>query len=182
MSDLRRWGKASWSATPHRVNAGFSGGNGVFVAGVEHDAEALAHAANNAIWEQDVGAARIIPGFGDFFDQVYCSDTVFGIWWYLQGTDRQALADSEAQIWVDGEELEITEGAVKRMVNPQGVLDEFLQGLEWWRSMGVPVFGALEPGSYLVESVVHWADGEVFSDYAHVIVLDAASDPECTSG
>ena len=75
------------------------------------------------------------------------------------------MAETEVRIWFDGEELTLTKSAVKRSANPA------LTGGDWWNSVGVPVFGMLEPGTYLVESEVILPDFPDFEDSANVTVL-----------
>jgi hypothetical protein len=164
-------------------NAGFSGGNGAFYAEYMHGGMGGTNSAPNAIWVDD-GAIRIVPGF---FDQVYCTpDTVFGVWWFIYGdaSYRQALADTEMRLWIDGEELEVESTPIKRFVDPQGVFSIDEDGnpvedpTEWWGSIGVPVYGTLSVGDHIVESLTVFGDGEVF-DYTGVnaITVTISDDP-----
>lgn len=164
-------------------NAGFSGGNGAFYAESEHGGMGGVNSAPNAIWVDD-GAIRIIPGF---FDQVYCTpDTVFGIWWFLLADDtlKESIAGTELQLWIDGEELEVKSTPIKRYVDPQGVfnLDEdgnpYPDPLEWWGSIGLPVYGTLELGDHVIESYTVFGDGEVM-DYTgeNAVTVTISDDP-----
>ena len=164
-------------------NAALSGGNGAYYAEYMHGGMGGINAAPNAIFVDD-GAIRIIPGF---FDQVYCTpDTVFGIWWILFGSDeyRRYLAETEMRIWIDGEELPVKATPIKRFVDPQGVFNLDDDGnpvedpIEWWGSIGLPVYGMLDIGDHVVESLTVFGDGEVF-DYTgeNAITVTISDDP-----
>lgn len=164
-------------------NAGFSGGNGAAYAEYMHGGMGGINAAPNAIWVDD-GAARLIPGF---FDQVYCTpDTVFGVWWFLIGSAeiRQDLADTEMRLWVDGEELPVKSTPIKRFVDPQSVFNLDEDGnpvedpIEWWGSIGMPVYGTLAIGDHVVESYTVFGNGDVM-DYTgeNAITVTISDDP-----
>lgn len=150
--------------------AGFTGGNGVAYASFAHDSMAVFHAANDSIFDPgftvEAGARRIIPGV---FDQEYCDTNVFGIWWYISSDEKDDVADAEVSISFDGEELDLTYSAVKKSVNPQ---EFFFEGDSWWGSVGVPVYGTLEPGEYLVESTILFPDEPVFELEAVITITD----------
>jgi hypothetical protein len=155
-------------------NAGFSGGNGSFYGELIHGGNGAAHNAPNSIFDPggstvDVGARRIIPGFGDFFVQEYCSSNVFGVWWYLVGPDKSGL-DADVEISIDGVPLEVGSTPAKRYVDPQGV---FETDKGWVRAFGVPVYGGtLTLGDHLVESAVDFPDDDPFFDFGRVTILD----------
>lgn len=162
-------------------HAGFTGGNGNFFATFGDGTtfpeptggNGFFHAANNAIFREGSGAVRIIPGF---FDQEYCETDVFGIWWFIVGDTKDGVAGSEVRIWFDGEELALTTSAVKRYVNPGGVFDDpdFGPAPDWVTSVGVPVLGTLDPGTYLVESEVIFSEGPPLDESVEVTILAEA--------
>jgi hypothetical protein len=164
-------------------NAGFSGGNGAGYAEYIHGGMDGTNAAPNAIWVDD-GAARLIPGR---WDQVYCTpDTVFGVWWFLIGEAeyRQYLEDTEMQLWVDGEDLPVKSTPVKRFVDPQGVFNLDEDGnpvedpIEWWGSIGMPVYGTLAIGDHVVESYTVFGNGEVMDHTEdNAITVTISDDP-----
>lgn len=156
-------------------NAGFSGGNGSFYGELIHGGNGAAHNAPNSIFDPgestvDAGARRIIPGFGDFFVQEYCSSNVFGVWWYLVDSDKSGLDAAEVEISIDAVPLELGSTPAKRYVDPQGV---FETDKGWWRAVGVPVYeGTLTVGDHLVESAIYWPDEDPYFDFGRVTILD----------
>ncbi len=97
---------------------------------------------------------------------------VLGIWWFLLGDSKQVLRDAEVTISFEGEPLDLNESGITRIVDPQNFFgfDEF--GAEWWMSVGVPVFGTLDPGEHLVESTYQFPDDLLVEDYALLAILD----------
>ena len=147
-------------------NASFSGGNGSAYGEFFHGGAGGPNSAPNAIWFGEA-AIRIVPGF---FDQTYCDSDVFGIWWFLVDVDKDLVANSYVEIWLDGEQLDLKATPVKRYVSPQGV---FTDGEKlWWSSTGVPVLGTLEIGDHAVSSHIMFPDGTELDEAVTVTIND----------
>lgn len=152
--------------------SGFSGGIGTFYATVVHGGAGFLHAANATVLADgvDVGARRISPLWPE---QEYCSDYVFGIFvvHYSWGEPRSLLAEFTWDMWLNGEPLPMTYSAVKRLPDPQGVFFEGEQA--WTRSIGVPVYGTLDPGIYHLHGERRFR-GDVQTRDSQVTIVDCS--------
>lgn len=137
----------------------FSGGNGAAYATWVRAGDGYSHAANRAL-DLDAGAVRIPP----VSDSEQCASNLFGIWVFLVHTDKAEVADTTFTMALGPADGPLTPlnsqaSAIKPLVDPQGV---FAGEPVWWRSIGVPVYGNLEPGEYrLASSSNIFGDSEV---------------------
>ncbi len=151
--------------------ASWTGGEGTWYATFAHGGAGFVHAANGAIYTQlggvDAGARRVSPVWPE---QEYCSDHVLGIWaiMFAAESEKELVEEFTGDIWLDDELLPSTSSAVKRIVDPARVY--FGGQRAWARSVGVPVYGTLDPGTYHLYS--EWNVGGqlvVFDSYVSIV-------------
>ena len=155
----------SAAASPKAVlrsafQAYWTGQNAVGYASFGHGAQAFFHAANTGTLLEE-GAARI--GLAD--PQEHCSSNLFGIWIVNADTKANLLSTTYDMSFGPAggtlAPLAFETTAVKRVVDPQGFWG-FGDDPVWWQSVGIPVYGSLEPGVYTFHVVIDSPDsGEV---------------------
>lgn len=96
-----------------------------------------------------IGAVRLAPVPG-WPSGPFCDSNVFGIWIVVFDTKETLQAWPDQFLYLDGVLLDSKQTPLKPWFDPSGFVADLVGGDPWWFSFGVPVYGELAPGDYVV--------------------------------